>query len=75
MFFLLQFVYSLVYVILCRYKTAIECIANRYYPDNLLLVTHAYGVEQAVVIGTGSNPIGLVRNTAIEECMFKDSSI
>ena len=30
-----------------------SAIANEYYPDNLLLVTHQYGVEQAMGVALG----------------------
>ena len=39
--------------VLCRYRVAIKNIADEYYPDNLVLVTHQYGVEQALTVGLG----------------------
>ena len=33
-----------------RYNEVISQIADEYYPDNLLLVTHQYGVEQALLL-------------------------
>lgn len=38
---------------LCRYRVAIKSIADEHYPDNLILVTHQYGVEQALTVGFG----------------------
>ena len=52
----------------CRYESAIECIANRYHPANLLLVTHAFGVEQAAAIGCGREPNRLVRALTLVQC-------
>ena len=34
-----------------RYKVAVQKIADEYYPDNIVLVTHQYGVETAILLG------------------------
>ena len=34
-----------------RCRIAIQELADRHWPDNLVLVTHQYGVNQALVVG------------------------
>ena len=35
----------------CRFRTGVQDIADEFYPDNLVLVTHQYGVERALLLG------------------------
>ncbi|XP_019855017.1 PREDICTED: uncharacterized protein LOC100637194 isoform X1 [Amphimedon queenslandica] len=40
---------------IARYKAAIQEIADEYYPNNVVLVTHQYGVETSMLLDTGGN--------------------
>ena len=40
-----------------RYLASIPHIADQYYPENLLIVTHQNGVEQAITLALGSEAL------------------
>ena len=39
------------YALLNRYEKEFKRLANLHWPDNLLLMTHEYGVMQAMAVG------------------------
>ncbi len=38
-----------------RYLSSIPSLADKYYPNNVLIVTHQYGVEQAATLALGDS--------------------
>ena len=48
----------------CRFSPAYSRLAEIYWPHNIVIVTHGYGVQEAVVKGGGSG------NTWINYCGY-----
>ena len=38
-----------------RFRPAYVSLANSFWPRNVVIVTHGYGVQQAVIMGGGSS--------------------
>ena len=49
-----------------RYKEEINRLADKHWPDNLLLVTHEYGVNSAMSLGGTMEPTETVYCGSVE---------
>ena len=63
MFFTRSFI-SWLTLFVRRFSPAYTRLANAFWPQNLVIVTHGYGVQEAVVKGGGQ------RNTFADYCGF-----
>ena len=56
----------ILYIIISRYEADYKRLADLHWPDNLLIVTHEYGVMSAMKLGGGSENVEAVYCGSVE---------